>query len=55
MPVRLDTMMDKVLDSYHELADEYQVTLHRGLVERTVQADPVLLERLVSNLVHNAI
>jgi signal transduction histidine kinase len=55
VPVRLDTLVSTVLDSYAELAAEHEVTLHRGLVERTVQADPVLLERLVANLVHNAI
>jgi signal transduction histidine kinase len=55
VPVRLDTLADTVLNSYAELAAEHSVTLHRGMVERTVQADPVLLERMVCNLVHNAI
>jgi signal transduction histidine kinase len=55
MPVRMDTMVAEVLDSYTELAGEHRVTLRHGLVERTVQGDPVLLERMVSNLVHNAI
>ncbi|GAB3458140.1 HAMP domain-containing sensor histidine kinase [Actinophytocola sediminis] len=55
VPVRLDVLVEKIMDSYDELAAEHQVTLRRGMVERTVQADTVLLERLVSNLVHNAI
>ncbi|OLF09237.1 sensor histidine kinase [Actinophytocola xanthii] len=55
VPVRLDTLVSTVLDSYAELASQHGVTIHRGLVERTVQGDPVLLERLVANLVHNAV
>ena len=38
-----------------EQAAEHEVTLHRDLAERTVPGDAVLLERMVSNLVHNAI
>jgi signal transduction histidine kinase len=55
VPVRLDTLAAEVLDAYGELAAEHKVTLRRGVVERTVQGDPVLLERMICNLVHNAI
>jgi signal transduction histidine kinase len=55
VPVRLDELVLEVIESYAELAAEHQVTLGRGLVARTVQGDPVLLERMVSNLVHNGI
>jgi signal transduction histidine kinase len=53
--VRLDELAAAGLSSYAELAEERGVTLRRGLVERTVDGDPVLLERLISNLIHNAI
>ena len=55
VPVRLDEIVAGVLDSYAEPAAEHQVTLRRELVERTVPGDPVLLERMVRNLVDNAI
>lgn len=55
VPVRLDRLTKEVLESYAELAVKHQVTFRRGLVERTVQGDPVLLERMISNLLHNAI
>jgi signal transduction histidine kinase len=54
-PVRLDLLAGEVLDRFAEQAGEHEVTLARDLAERTVAGDPVLLERLVSNLVHNAI
>jgi signal transduction histidine kinase len=54
-PVRLDVLVGEVLDRYASVAAEHEVTLNRGMVERTVPGDRVLLERLVSNLVHNAI
>jgi signal transduction histidine kinase len=54
-PVRLDVLVGEVLDRFAEQADKHDVTIRRGLIERTVPGDPVLLERLVSNLVHNAI
>lgn len=53
--VRLDELVADALAGYTELAEERGITLRRGLVERTVEGDPVLLERLVSNLMHNAI
>jgi signal transduction histidine kinase len=54
-PVRLDLLAASVLDRYTSLAASQEVTLRRDLAERTVPGDPVLLDRLVSNLVHNAI
>jgi signal transduction histidine kinase len=54
-PVRLDWLVSAVLDAHAERITEHQLTVHRGLVERTVYGDPVLLERLVINLVDNAI
>jgi signal transduction histidine kinase len=55
VPVRLDELTAEVMDAYADLAVEHQVTVRRGMVERTVQGDPVLLERMISNLLHNAI
>jgi signal transduction histidine kinase len=54
-PVRFDLLVGEVLDRYAEQAVEHEVTVHRGMMSRTVAGDRVLLERLVSNLVHNAI
>jgi signal transduction histidine kinase len=54
-PVRLDRLVSDVLDAHSERIAEHELTVHRGLVERTVDGDPVLLERLVINLVENAI
>jgi signal transduction histidine kinase len=53
--VRLDELVTDTLAAYAELAAEHGVGLRRGLVARTVDGDRVLLERLVSNLLHNAI
>jgi len=55
IPVRLDELTDSVLDSYQKVAGEKEVCLHRSLAERLVPGDPVLLERLIANLVTNAI
>jgi signal transduction histidine kinase len=54
-PVRLDVLVSEMLDLFAEQAAKNEVTLNRGLVERTVPGDHVLLERMVSNLIHNAI
>jgi len=54
-PVRLDRIATKVCDAAAEAAEGAGVTLHRDLAPRAVAGDPVLLERLVTNLVHNAI
>jgi signal transduction histidine kinase len=53
--VRFDTLVSEVLDRFASLAEKNEVTFQRGLTERTVSGDPVLLERMISNLVHNAI
>lgn len=55
VPVRLDELVASVLTSYADQLAEHDLTLRRGLVARTVPGDPVLLERLIGNLVHNAI
>lgn len=55
VPVQLDELADAVLDAYTDLAAERTVELRRTLRPRTVSGDPVLLERLIGNLVHNAI
>ncbi|MBO0816923.1 MAG: two-component sensor histidine kinase [Actinobacteria bacterium] len=55
VPVRLDELAGSVLDAHRELADKHKVSLHRSLAERLVPGDPVLLDRLIGNLVTNAI
>ena len=55
VPVRLDELTASVLDSHLDMALRHKVVLRRDLTERSVPGDPVLLERLVSNLVSNAI
>jgi signal transduction histidine kinase len=55
VPVRLDELAKSVLEAHRELADKHGVKLRQVLAERVVPGDPVLLERLISNLVTNAI
>jgi len=55
VPVPLNELAAKVLDSHQELADKHDVLLRRKLAEAVVPGDPVLLERLIVNLVSNAI
>jgi len=55
MPVRLDEVTAAVLDEHLETAAEHDVKLRRDLTERLVPGDQVLLERLIRNLVTNAI
>ena len=55
VPVRLDELARAVLDSHAELAEKHQVELREQLAPYTVAGDPVLLERLITNLVANAI
>jgi signal transduction histidine kinase len=55
MPVRLDQVVVSVLDGARHLADDAGVTLTPMLAPRTVPGDPELLERLITNLVQNAI
>jgi signal transduction histidine kinase len=54
-PVRLDRIVDAVVRSCADLAERAGVTLTSELAPRAVAGDPLLLERLVTNLVHNAI
>ena len=55
VPVRLDELAQAVLDSHAELACRHQVSLRSSLTPRVVPGDPLLLERLISNLVTNGI
>jgi signal transduction histidine kinase len=55
IPVRFDELVESVLVGCIGLADQHNVTVHKVIRPRTVAGDPVLLERLVTNLVHNAI
>jgi signal transduction histidine kinase len=54
-PVHLDELVTAALTNYADLAEEHGVALRRGLASRWVSGDPILLERLISNLLHNAI
>ena len=53
--VRLDAVVDLVRRSMADLAAQHDVTVHALTQPRVVVGDQVLLERLVTNLVHNAI
>lgn len=55
VPVRLDELAGAVLDAHGDLAGRHGVSLRRSLAEKLVPGDPLLLERLISNLVTNAI
>jgi signal transduction histidine kinase len=55
VPARLDKLAAEVLDAHQELAARHQVTLRPKLSETTVPCDPVLTERLIANLVSNAV
>lgn len=54
-PQRLDRIAQAVIDAYQQLAAQADVTLSGNLSERVVPGEQVLLERLVTNLVQNAI
>src|SRR4051794_7492286 len=54
-PQRLDRITQTVADRHHDLAEQAGVKLHLDVAPRTVMGEAVLLERLVTNLVHNAI
>ncbi|QWF81708.1 sensor histidine kinase [Amycolatopsis sp. CA-230715] len=54
-PVRLDEVAEHVARSVQARANEKNVTVSVNAVPRTVAGDPVLLERLLTNLVDNAI
>jgi signal transduction histidine kinase len=55
LPVRLDELAGSVVGAHQELAAEHHVSLRPLLATRIVSGDPLLLERLVVNLVANAI
>jgi len=55
VPVRLDELAGSVLDAHQELAAKHGVSLRGNLAQRLVPGDPLLLERLASNLITNAI
>jgi signal transduction histidine kinase len=55
VPVRLDELAGSVLDAHLEMAGRHGVSLRRRLAERLVPGDRLLLERLVGNLVTNAL
>ena len=54
-PQRLDLITEAVVDRHHDLAERAEVKLHVDVVPRVVAGEAVLLERLVANLVQNAI
>lgn len=54
-PVRLDLVAEAVIDIQREAAAEVGLQIHSELEPRIVQGDQMLMERLVSNLVSNAI
>jgi signal transduction histidine kinase len=55
VPLRLDELAGTVLNAHEELAAEHKVTFRRKLANTIVPGDPVLLERMIVNLVSNAI
>ena len=54
-PLRLDHIAGKVLDAYAARAAEAGITITSSLRPRLVPGEQVLLERLVTNLVQNAL
>jgi signal transduction histidine kinase len=52
---QLDEIAAQVIDTHRDLAAKYGVTIRSELAPRLVAGERVLLERLVSNLVRNAI
>jgi len=55
LPVRLDELAGRVLDAHEAMAETAGVALRRTLAPTLVPGDEVLLERLIANLVGNAI
>jgi signal transduction histidine kinase len=55
VPVRLDALAGRVIEQHEEQAARYPLTLRRVLAAATISGDPVLLERLIVNLIGNAI
>jgi len=54
-PQRLDQITQAVVDRHLDLAEQAKVSLHADVSPRAVMGEAVLLERLVTNLVQNAI
>lgn len=54
-PQRLDLIAEAVIDRHLDLAEQAGVKLHLDVASRVVAGEAVLLERLVTNLVQNAI
>jgi signal transduction histidine kinase len=54
-PLRLDLITASVLDAHRKRADEAGITIVSELSRRVVQGEQVLLERLLTNLVQNAL
>jgi signal transduction histidine kinase len=54
-PLRLDEIVAEVLAAHRARAAEAGVTITSGLEPRTVPGERILLERLVTNLVQNAV
>jgi signal transduction histidine kinase len=55
VPLRLDRIAATVLDAHRARADEVGVTITTRLSPRLVAGEQVLMERLVANLVQNAL
>ncbi|MGH3166121.1 MAG: sensor histidine kinase, partial [Trebonia sp.] len=55
VPARLDELAAEVIETHRELAAWHEVTLRPKLSETTVPCDPVLITRLIANLVSNAV
>jgi signal transduction histidine kinase len=55
VPVRLDELAGSVVNAHQELAARHRVSLRPVFASRIVSGDPLLLERLLGNLVVNAI
>jgi signal transduction histidine kinase len=53
--IRLDELAETVLDNHRPAAAQAEVTLHADLAPVTVLGDRLLVERLIANLVDNAI
>jgi signal transduction histidine kinase len=55
VPARLDELAAAVIEAHQDLAARHQVALRPTLSATTVPCDPVLIERLIANLVSNAV